>query len=1160
MALQKVTYDSVVKSADPNFNHKAAREAYELVMKMDDDEAQVFTEMIVANVTEELISKNLRTLQRDLDRVVAKRIYDVKRATLKVAITGDKDAVAFSKALVDIEKAVRRYDAWDSHDDELHPRDPVTGRFRVRVTRTQSSPLSPKNAKMVGIPITGTERYKSWKPAQQAQFQDEYRQLANFMDAINNSTATPGESDVYLHFRDKNRTWYEKASSMNPEANTKLLDPTKHALIGVEARPNTLTLGGATFGLMGALGMRPHEGDAAMVSQVNALGGNMSTFAGSWDKQTNGKNRNEQMYGRLASGSRFLSQAAPPGGKVQQAALFAQFVGEHGPEAEQVIGPHARKAAYRYRGVTKTPDKVPLDRYNTAVQSAKSRSADTTRMTMTQQAAHRVSTERRAPTDAEVNAGVSELANWLFYDSDAKPKAGLYNLQLAAGNTPPSEGFIIDRHGKVVSQAVGYGDDHYLPFNLKHLSKLRGGQYVRTRSVGGPTSEDVYTALMTGAKRVTVVSRSGVFSFEINQDQLSQPGAFDRAEGALVGAGAGAALMGASRLGANALRGRGFRVRALTGVGRAGVLGAGAALGAGYLAERTPHHRDKALRITNRYQQILDAVQSQQVERAQVPDDIQEAIRIRVTRKYGNWMNRQDLDDRVKKEIQEFKENPEITHDDEELAQIMAEKGFSDLPTNRQFREMLQSNRGKTRTRAEQEYVNQKLSDIAAQKEFKFRLNGIGYEAALDSLHEQFPYYINVKSYPRLDEAERAFSLDRGYVEPGRNRPTYATAGLFGAAAQQRSPFSHVNGKFSAAEADYQRGRPNGGGGGPESPSPVSPKQPINTSNGKATPVDNPGGPTPAQVARKIAYLPAVVKLQEEIKRSFKLDNADASVREAVEMTPEQLQSPENQAKFHKFVQDWLKNGRDEKGQPFRLQDPTVLAAYERAAGSYGSTDWDPSRNGVWGSQPLNFKGKEYEGDENARRRALNEIDTRFKSGVLHNKPLSAMTDEELSQEFDVLTKLKGYIDGGGQGLTPDQQVNMLQQEVGIDPSSPALEMLLANQDQIPERMKALHQVRAMNAGVADDMRNPDIVVRAGESTEPGHNQREAVLYMARQFDGAAQRLSDQGDYDGADEMYLAAQAAHDMAQSKNVGQRDATMLREQYEHLLRRAYHLNNG
>jgi hypothetical protein len=41
---------------------------------------------------------------------------------------------------------------------------------------------------------------------------------------------------------------------------------------------------------------------------------------------------------------------------------------------------------------------------------------------------------------------------------------------------------IIDADGDVVSQAVGFSDDHYLPFDLANLTRLRGGQYVRTEA------------------------------------------------------------------------------------------------------------------------------------------------------------------------------------------------------------------------------------------------------------------------------------------------------------------------------------------------------------------------------------------------------------------------------------------------------------------------------------------------------------------------------------------------------------------------------------------------------------------------------------------------------------------------------------------------------
>jgi hypothetical protein len=85
---------------------------------------------------------------------------------------------------------------------------------------------------------------------------------------------------------------------------------------------------------------------------------------------------------------------------------------------------------------------------------------------------------------------------------------------------PPSEGFIIDKHGNVIAHAVGRGNDHYLPFNIKHLRQLRkeeGVEFVRRRMYGGPTIEDFHAAMMMGADRLTVVSNAGVFTVELSQ-------------------------------------------------------------------------------------------------------------------------------------------------------------------------------------------------------------------------------------------------------------------------------------------------------------------------------------------------------------------------------------------------------------------------------------------------------------------------------------------------------------------------------------------------------------------------------------------------------------------------------------------------------------------
>jgi len=89
-----------------------------------------------------------------------------------------------------------------------------------------------------------------------------------------------------------------------------------------------------------------------------------------------------------------------------------------------------------------------------------------------------------------------------------------------AGAQPPSEGFIIDRDGNILVHAVGRGNDHFLPFNTRHLRQLRqteGVEYVRRRMFGGPTTEDLHAAMMMGADSLTVISNAGLFTLDLTQ-------------------------------------------------------------------------------------------------------------------------------------------------------------------------------------------------------------------------------------------------------------------------------------------------------------------------------------------------------------------------------------------------------------------------------------------------------------------------------------------------------------------------------------------------------------------------------------------------------------------------------------------------------------------
>ena len=752
-------------STDPLFNHQAAEKAFNLVMKMDDETAEMFTHIVVSDLMEQDISKNLETIQKAIDVVFEKRMEMVKKAIVRTAQTTDDPTVLeYAKALRRVEefgKAERNQYFYGAPWEESNYRRDPGGRFSAKVTHTMANPLRKETAE-TAIGSYGPEGLTN---EQRAQYQDEYRQVASFLANVGQMGA--GDSDVVYHLRD--RAGHQYTQKHNAGMPTAMLENPDTQLVAMEAKPLTLNAGGAAWGMAGSMTPETMEriGNTFQDrTSTGAMQGPVPTFTGGWETAGNARESNSRLFNRLESSGSFLSDVAPKGSKAQIAGKFGQIVGQYGPEAEKVIGPTARKTGYRYRGTEKIPDEELVSVYGRQIADAKrygitEKEADkrlagfgttreqargdftsfqTRRATgsnkepvpfeagapepsqISRYRAYEQGLESRKPTWAEQGAGSAVVADYL---RRKVPSKELYKLHMEAGNTPPSEGIIINKDGQLAVQAVGYGDDHYLPFNLKNLSSLKGGEYIRNRSVGGLTAEDVYTGLITGARRVTVVSRSGTFSMEFAPDF------------------------------------RGGR-----------------------------RHNDKARRMTNRYEQLLDAVQSGQVDRAQVPKVWKDAIKNEVLTDpyYANvpkTLQRQEINNRIK----EFKENPEIEGRDEDRA----EKLSLDMEAR--------AARGEIPEYTAKEFRRQVFNSLFDMKEVRFRLNGIGYEAALNSLQEQFPYYItDVNTNPTRDKETPEFEMDLGYVEPGRNRPTKARAGLHGTEDNKGE-------KFSASQVDYQRGK-----------------------------------------------------------------------------------------------------------------------------------------------------------------------------------------------------------------------------------------------------------------------------------------------------------------------------------------------------------------
>lgn len=743
----------VYKSADRYFNHDAAQRAFELVSKMDPDEANALITCVTADTMWADMDANQRTLQRHLDDVIRKRISSVAKVLDKTYVSKAIDALeedrefaerdnllAYAGALGVITKAV-------DFDPREHPRG-HGGMFTTKLTSNpRAKPLSGKEAHSRSIPKPETKQ-KKLNAEQRSDYQQRYAQLANFMDTFQHS-GQAGNVDFLVTFKERDGQQRE-TTIVHGGTDVPSWDPGKEQPIQVTARPNTLTAGGAAFGLVSALG---GSQDRAM-GAANAARGIGAQTKGDFSSQWNAVdplNSNARLYNRTSLGSKLLMAVTPEGSPIHQAAMFGEFVGSHGPEAEKILGPGTRKAMYRYRGTEKTPDRELVANFNqirSGVSADRIGPEDTKKLRGIENnavaLAERHAGQRlTAPEERAVREGARRKALGLGTDEasidharqrsrqyamafmrEKVPSERLYELQLASGHTPPSEGVIIDRSGKVVTQAIGYGDDHYLPFNLKNLKGLKGGEYIRTRSVGGPTSEDIYTGLVSGAKSVTVVSRSGTFMVE-----------FD-----------------------DTFRG-----------GR--------------------RYNQKAGRMVDRYEHLLDAVKSGQVQRQSVPQNIKAEIRERVEGEMGEFATPQMKKKEVQRLEQEYKEDPWIGKDERAQMEAEAQRHAGDDP------------------KAYKQILAQSINAKLAEQAFNFKLNGNGYAAAIKSLQEQFPYYIaSAQHMPNFDEDRFEPATDKGYVRPGRNRPAAAMAGWFdqGVGAAPANPLKDKGHKYAADEADYQ--------------------------------------------------------------------------------------------------------------------------------------------------------------------------------------------------------------------------------------------------------------------------------------------------------------------------------------------------------------------
>jgi hypothetical protein len=495
-----------------------------------------------------------------------------------------------------------------------------------------------------------------------------------------------------------------------------------------------------------------NTGNAAVASLATVDPDRLKALGGAFnygDSQKNTKLGN--FFNRLGVGGSVMQQV--PG--MEKYGDYARFVGTMGPQAEDALGPYVQQAAYRYRGTEKEPDLELIRQFNSktmravdaaaesrtkmsdisdTIMNAASDRANQSDITL-QAASHQINNLSRTrggaftPDELSLNVRADVAAHHMLQTLPDDPF--IARVSAKSGNILPSQGVIIDADGDVVSQSVGFSDDHYLPFDLKNLKSLRGGQYVRTRQQGGLTGEDIYASIRSGTRMATVVSSSGVYSIEFDPNF------------------------------------RGARANS-----------------------------DKARSMYDRYLKILDAVDKSGL----YVQDISSAEKAQLRAQAQSMGDKDDvIFDRFLEERRQASQSLDsgtiAILQEEATAQVDSE-GFKQKGDryNRRVEEVFE------------ELADEKLKERVSQ----LSLNAKGYDVALRTLQQQFPYFIRNVSYQPLTSKQEGEGFlqslnqsgklgarqtlgakDEGYVNPGGLRPEKMRQGFYAPSRQSYNKFKN---------------------------------------------------------------------------------------------------------------------------------------------------------------------------------------------------------------------------------------------------------------------------------------------------------------------------------------------------------------------------------
>lgn len=777
-----------------------SKDAHDLIAGLDPASASIVAGMIVAEaapptaVIAKAYSEWVTGEAEALRRSVIRQFVSKRAAGEPVGSLVELSA-AISKASMGFGPA----SAWE---EQQHRRDPKTGMFVVMHKPIKIGTHVPfDDADEDGLNIPHPDTQVGWTPRklsdrQRSAYQQAYLQVARSVERYRD--LPPGMAVMRTQYTDGSHS--ERSLDADTRINVIPDRIVRHVQVQVKAPE-----------------MASHDPRATTFDAVRAVTGNprfaahlattklpMDSFLNDMPEQPGEEYTSAASFRRMRAGADLLTAAAGPfmPAPAAMATRTASFVGQYGPQAQQVFGPAIDRAKYRYKGTERKLD----PKVTAALGAIKRKYPDP-------DVAREKMTYGSVETTAPGRPGGRIVEEWrpsplVSYLKDQLPKQKLAALQRMSGRIPPSQGVIIDRQGRVSAQMVGVGDDWYLPFNLKNLGSLQGGEYLRTRTNGGLTTEDMYTGLMAGARSMTVVSHNGVYTMEFDDTLRGSRRYSSTAREMTERYGQLLDAVKSGKVPANDLDPSVYQeIRERVGARmNPGQPGYDEAIQDEIAAARDNPQPSQAMQAEWMHEFLEDRA-SRMATRSGAPMSVSQMVNEKVIGPYAARLAQQrndaigttvytgkevDLQDEA---LQQYESNPKLA-----VAMLDGTTDFNKFMSNK--------------TRA---YVDSTRP---------MSLNGPGYEFAMDALKEQYPYFIAKTKFTPWSDTEPDAGLDHGYVKPRFNRPADVQAGYY-----DQTILGH--GKRSADKVRYQnfgvmqrlgqshesRGGDGDGGGNPVAPS-----------------------------------------------------------------------------------------------------------------------------------------------------------------------------------------------------------------------------------------------------------------------------------------------------------------------------------------------------